>query len=82
MRRKQLKIALGKVGSASAAAKCAAATQHDSNKFSIQEEKPYAEVRDNCLIFSCFYLAKACIAMDGNASFSPFQGSQHPTKFT
>lgn len=35
---------LGKVGSESAAAKCAAATQHESSSFKIEEEKPYAEV--------------------------------------
>lgn len=40
---------LGKCGSESAAAKCAVATQHESHKFSIDEEKPYAEVRTSCL---------------------------------
>lgn len=38
----------GKVGSDSAAAKFAAATPSDN--FSIQSDKPYAEVRDDCLL--------------------------------
>jgi mannose-6-phosphate isomerase len=36
----------GKVGKDSAAAKYAAATPSD--EFSIAEDKPYAEVRENC----------------------------------
>lgn len=42
--RNWLRLRVGKLGSTSAAAKCAAATKHDSNPFTIEEEKPYAEV--------------------------------------
>ena len=67
-----LTCCLGKLGSESAAAKCAAATQGDSN-FSIDEEKPYAEVcSDNSS--SIVLGANFLVAMDGNPSFSSVQG--------
>lgn len=39
------KRATGKVGSNSTVAKCAAAAKHHSDEFTIDEEKPYGEVR-------------------------------------
>lgn len=68
---------LGKRGSESAAAKCAAATQHESHKFSIDEGKPYAEVRSSCSHGHRAKKLKPNVDMDGNASYFTFEGSTH-----
>lgn len=70
----------GKVGSDSAAAKFAAATPADD--FSIQEEKPYAEVSRESNHFPCIPThldTHSSTVMDGDASFEPFKGSHHKT---
>lgn len=68
----------GKAGKESAAAKYAAATP--SADFSIQEEKPYAEVRFVSSIISVTLLS--ILAMDGYTSFTTVQGSRDPTDST
>ena len=72
-----LKDRLGKVGKESAAAKYAAATE--SNQFSIENEKPYAEVSN--LIPKLFAQAgRLTIAvMDGHPSLFAFQGCRDST---
>lgn len=60
----------GKIGKDSAAAKYAAATPSDT--FSIQEDKPYAEVGSLCVSRYIFAPCQqvSCLAMDGHPSFS------------
>jgi mannose-6-phosphate isomerase class I len=62
----------GKVGSDSAAAKFAAATPADN--FSIQQDKPYAEVWIKSIEYS-LYSQEA--AMDGHASFESLKGPHY-----
>jgi hypothetical protein len=62
----------GKIGKDSAAAKYASATPSDT--FSIQEDKPYAEVGSLCLSLYVFVPCQRLLhlAMDGHPSFSSF----------
>ena len=71
---------IGKVGSDSAAAKCAAATQHESDKFSIEEGKPYAEVCDSRPNRRRANQVEAKLDLDGNASDFTFKGASHSTE--
>lgn len=59
----------GKIGTDSAAAVFAAATPAED--FSIQEDKPYAEVKLLDLVPLLFVSSRSS-AMDGNAPFQPF----------
>lgn len=67
----------GKIGKDSAAAKYAAATPSDT--FSIQEDKPYAEVGHSRFHLHGFFCCQqfSFLAMDGHPSFATFQGPRN-----
>lgn len=71
-----LTLPKGKIGKDSAAAKYAAATPSDS--FSIQDDKPYAEVGHMDAPGTASHPDSIlALVMDGHTSFSTIQGSYH-----